>query len=103
MSDDTMIPANDRDITALEAIRAVWPEDKECPLNNNGERYSCDLFCFSAYNWHDDERDSYANLLWRDWIVRWYKYAGRGTYVNRHITPGEIVELLADINKEFDL
>jgi len=89
-------------IAALRAIGyAVWIYTNNTkgeaidPTENNGSEFINDTFEMRAFDWSEPE--VYApNFKYKDFEVEWYKYLGRGTEVNRPITPDEINEMLKD-------
>lgn len=104
MSDELTWPGNYRDRAVIETIRAVWPDDRALPFNDLGAVYDCDAFCVRSRNLNSNAYENFDPVvIWRDWRAGWHKHYEKGICVNRHITEGEIVELLADIKKEFGL
>lgn len=95
-------------IAALSAIGGeIWrvthnAGDIRNPMANSGHCFKCKTFEANAYDWaeldtpDDVEIPEQINFKWRDIQVSWYKCIGRGTYVNREITPDEIAEMLND-------
>lgn len=69
-------------------------EDFACPTDNTGSRWENDTFSLRAYYWGDDEEEaSIPNFKCGDIEVEWYKRLGRGTTINRLITPDEAVAM----------
>ena len=65
------------------------------PMRNAAESYANAVFEARAYYWGDDEALASApNFRCGDVEVRWYKYLGRGTSVNRPTTPDEWADIL---------
>lgn len=92
---------NDNELEALRLIQEKyftnWQKD---PFGNTGAKCDGDCFKIEAYSW-DENYDQPYNFSWKDWRVKWYKWLGRGTTCNRHITEGEILDMLSDISFEF--
>lgn len=52
------------------------------------------VFEWRAYYWGDnDEEHDKPNFKYNDIEIHWYKYLGRGTVINRDITPEEAIEM----------
>ncbi|MCW1431363.1 hypothetical protein [Novosphingobium sp. JCM 18896] len=64
------------------------------PWGNSGARYRWSCFEAHAYDWGDDEQP--FNFKWRDFIVSWYKYNGRGMSRNRKMSAAELAEMLRE-------
>ena len=85
----------------LESISSEWDRvmwninQKELPnpFGNTGARWKCDEFEVNAYDWNEDNEQSY-NFKWKDIEISWYKYLGRGMSCNRDLTPQEISTML---------
>lgn len=56
---------------------------------NVGGEFTCPCFELRAYQWNED--DERPNFSCDGFEVRWYKYCGRGTSMNKDITPAEWV------------
>ena len=90
-------------IAALESIRRelqriYWnnhQEEIQDPFGNTGGEYKNNTFCVYAYDWNEDNEQSY-NFKWKDVEISWYKYLGRGTSVNQNMSPNKINEMLED-------
>ena len=89
-------------IALLEGIdseldRVMWnntQEDYPSPFSNTGNKFKNDTFEVEAYSW-DDDRQEY-NFKYKDIQISWYKYLGRGTTINREVTPAEAFEMYED-------
>lgn len=79
------------------AFDTLYP-GKGNPFSNTGARLKWSCFEVHAYDWCD-EREQEFNFKWRDFIVCWYKYNGRGMSRNRKIKPAELREMLAECLK----
>lgn len=81
----------------------MYQENMPSPFDNTGAKYENDVFSVHAYDW--SEEDETPNFVCGDVEIRWYKYLGRGTTVNREVTPVEAVEMYdrcrASIKAEF--
>lgn len=64
------------------------------PFSNSGARYRWSCFEVYAYDWGDDEQP--FNFKWRDFVVCWYKYNGRGMSRNRKISAAELGVMLRE-------
>ena len=88
-------------IALLEGIREelsrimenITQEEYADPFGNSGnvEGFKNDTFEVHAYDWGDDNQE--FNFKWGEVEVTWYKYLGRGTYVNKKLTADEWVEM----------
>ena len=58
------------------------------PFSNTGNTFKNDVFEVQAYNWNDEIHQAY-NFKWQDIEISWYKYLGRDTTINKHITEKE--------------
>ena len=58
------------------------------PFDNTGNSFKNDVFEVQAYNWNDDIHQDY-NFKWQDVEISWYKYLGRDTTINKHLTEKE--------------
>jgi len=87
---------------ADEIERVEWNRTQkiyEAPTSNNGGHYKTDKFEMNAYCWCDGEEHKEScppNFKWRDVIINWYKYLGRGTSSNTDLTPDLIATMLED-------
>lgn len=66
-----------------ELRRCYWNKNQkelESPFQNTGNSYECDAFKVRAYNWMNDNGDNFVYFK-DDLHVDWYKYCGRGMYV----------------------
>jgi len=72
--------------------------DYVSPFDNTANHYGNDVFCVKAYDWSlDDEgKKQDYNFKWRDIVVTWYRYCGRGMEYNKELTPNLINEMLND-------
>lgn len=93
-----------RDIdTEIERIESNAGRYYESPFANTGGRWSNGTFSVRAYYWGDDEAELAApNFKCGDIEVRWYKWLGRSTTVNRLVTPQEVGHLLDTCLKSLD-
>jgi len=94
-------------IAALRALadeieRVEWnrtQEDYSAPTNNSGSHFKTDKFEMNAYCWCDGDahpKGCPPNFKWRDVVINWYKYLGRGTSSNTELTPELINTMLED-------
>ena len=83
--------------------RAYWNVHQQSmrPCDNSGDRFDCDTFSIHAYSWNEDE-DQQFNFRWRDFRVSWYKYAGRGSSMNRELSPNEVSDMLLECLSAID-
>ena len=58
------------------------------PFDNTGNSFKNDVFEVQAYNWNDDIHQDY-NFKWQNVEISWYKYLGRDTTINKHLTEKE--------------
>ncbi len=63
------------------------------PFGNTGGSYETKVFRVEAYSWDEDERQPF-NFKCGPIKISWYKYLGRGTSVNKELSPAEINEML---------
>lgn len=90
-------------IAALESIREeldrvmgnIFQKEYLSPFGNTGNYFYCPTFEVEAYSWNEDYKQEY-NFKWKNIEVSWYKYLGRGTSVNRKVSPKEIGDMLND-------
>ena len=71
-------------------------EDYPSPFQNTGNTYKNDTFEVRAYDWSIDIDDSIMplpNFKCGDIEIEWYKYLGRGMWINRKISPTEAIEM----------
>lgn len=89
-------------IAALRAIgddleRIMWNIHQEVyasPFGNTGNSFKeIKEFQVEAYSWNEEYEQPW-NFKWKDIEVSWYKYNGRGTSVNREVSPLEIAQML---------
>ena len=96
-------------IALLQAIntklRIKWwnkyQEEMASPFENTSNKFSNDTFSVEAYSWEDEDEQSY-NFKWKDIEISWYKHLGRGTTINKHITPERAIEMFDDCTKSLD-
>ena len=96
-------------IALLEGIESkltleYWNEKQErmdSPFGNTGASFKNDVFEVEAYNWDDDICQPY-NFKWKDVEISWYKYLGRGTTINKKITPEEAKKMFDECIKSLD-
>ena len=84
-------------------LRVMWnihqeEYDDRNPFRNTGATYENPTFKVRAYDWSEDS-DGLPNFEWRDLKIYWYKYCGRGLYLNRETTHSELAEMLEDCLK----
>lgn len=96
--------------------RVMWnlhQTEYESPFRNTGNRYENQTFAVAAYDWgwhqaleewafegldpHPPEQP--ANFTWQDTFapplkIYWYKALGRGTEMNRELSPEEGIRML---------
>ena len=66
-----------------ELRRCYWNErqiEMESPFSNTGNQYECRAFKVIAYDWSNHVRENFVYPK-DDLHVEWYKYLGRGMYV----------------------
>lgn len=89
-------------IAALRAIggeldRIMWNIHQEryaSPFGNTGNSFKeIEEFQVEAYSWNESYEQPW-NFKWKDVEISWYKYCGRGTTVNREVSPLEIAQML---------
>lgn len=68
-------------------------EEYESPFDNTGNTYENQTFEVSAFNWGTEEDGVFK---YKDIEITWYKHLGRGTLINREITPDEAVDMFND-------
>lgn len=78
---------------AMAFLAELMPE-MENPFSNSGHRGDYGAFQAHAYSWSDEEQP--WNFKWRDVEVSWYKYHGRGMSVNREVSRGDVIEMMAE-------
>ena len=74
----------------------MWNKNQkeyDSPFANTGNKYKNEVFELEAFKWDDKTKQPF-NFKWKDLEISWYKYLGRGTTVNREITPDEGVKML---------
>jgi len=67
-------------------------DDGDSPFRNTGNRYANEVFQVEAYCW-DEEVQQPWNFKYQNIEISWYKWLGRGTSINRKITPEEAIEM----------
>lgn len=90
-------------LCALEKIdeelsRIQWNINQKTyssPFDNTANSFECPTFKVEAYSW-DDNYDQPYNFKWKDVEISWYKYLGRGTFVNQNMSNDRIAEMLDD-------
>lgn len=98
------LEVNNKTQAALDALQNAWDASvptnmdpnnyRDNPFSNTGFRYDGKCFKAHAYSWGDDDQE--FNFAWRDFRVSWYKYLGRGTTCNRHLSKTELKEMLSE-------
>lgn len=99
-------------ITALlesiesEMERQYWnkfqEEMEDSPFRNSGNVKGFDNGTFEvhAYDWcwdiEESDKPKPFNFEYKDIQIYWYKYLGRGMYINREIAPDEAVKMYDD-------
>lgn len=74
--------------------RVQWninQKEYDSPFGNTGNRYRNSTFEVEAYNWNDESQE--YNFKYNDIEIRWYKYLGRCTTINREVTPEEAIDM----------
>lgn len=71
------------------------------PFSNSGnvEGYKNDTFEVHAYDWSwdcDESEQEPPNFKYKDIEISWYKYLGRGMWINKAITPEQAIEMFND-------
>lgn len=95
----------------MDLRRIMWNRNQEeynSPFANSGnvDGYKNDTFEVHAYDWSLDESSSpmLPNFKYNDIEISWYKYLGRGMWINRKITPEEAVDMfnacMASLDRE---
>lgn len=88
---------------ALAFLSEAWdelrPEDGN-PFSNSGNTFDSPKIQIHAFSWVLDDQP--FNLKWRDVVVTWHKWSGRGTYVNRKVGWRECLELMKDGIEAFE-
>lgn len=71
-----------------ELKRCYWNKNQkmmDSPFDNTGNSYECDVFSVHAYNWNEDNGKNFVYIdkimPQASLIAEWYKYLGRGDYV----------------------
>ena len=87
-----------------ELCRVYWninQQDMNSPFDNTGETYENDIFKVEAYSW-DDEIEQEYNFLYKPtgMKIRWYKYLGRITEVNKPYESKHYIEMFNNCIKE---
>lgn len=80
-----------------ELERVMWnitQEDYSSPFGNTGNSFRNEVFEVHAYDWGDDRQD--YNFRYKDIEISWYKYLGRGMYLNREVSLGELYKMWGD-------
>jgi hypothetical protein len=62
------------------------------PFQNTGNKFDSEVFSVHAYSW-DDEIQPW-NFKYGDFEVSWYKCLGRGSSMNKNISPQEVADML---------
>lgn len=95
------VPAHVRG--AIIALSNLWDEMRAepSPFRNNGggTAYHLGHIEVQAYDWLNEAQP--YNLRWRNVLIRWYKYAGRGMSLNRPVTPAEADEMVRECREAF--
>ena len=72
-------------------------KEMDSPFENTGNSYETKTLKIKAYDWVNDNE---WNLKFDDIVICWYKYLGRGTYVNKELTNDEWIFLYGRIINE---
>jgi len=72
--------------------------DRKSPFRNTGNKFSNETFEVHAYSWDEEVPQPY-NFKYKDIIISWYKWLGRGTTINREVTPEEAIEMFDECMK----
>lgn len=78
-----------------ELDRVMWnihQTEYSSPFNNTGNAYKNKVFEVQAYSWSDENQE--FNFKYKDIKIRWYKYLGRATQINRNLYAEEGITLL---------
>ena len=66
--------------------------DGNSPFRNTGQKFSNGVFHVEAYSWNEEVAQLW-NFRYLDIEISWYKWLGRGTSINREITPEEAIDM----------
>lgn len=72
------------------------------PMNSSGESYCNNTFEAHAYDWDNEETQSF-NFKYKDIKISWYKYVGRGTSINREVNTLDLKIMILDCLKSLEL
>jgi len=66
--------------------------DTGSPFRNTGNTFNNDIFQVEAYSWNEDIPQLW-NFKYENIEISWYKHLGRGTTINREVTPEEAINM----------
>lgn len=71
-------------------------EEWNNPFTNSGnvKGFNNGTFEVHAYDWSDEDQP--YNFKYKDIEIRWYKYCGRGMYLNKELTIVEAIHMFND-------
>lgn len=73
------------------------------PGCNAGTEFKNDVFEMRAYCWNEDSEEAkLPNFKCGDIEIRWYKYLGRGTTINREVSPEEFIAVFEKCRASLD-
>ncbi len=61
------------------------------PFRNTSQKFKNDVFEVIAYDWSDNPQP--YNFKYSDVKISWYKYLGRGTSINKKLSPAQAVRM----------
>lgn len=73
-------------------------DDGNSPFRNTGNSYANDVFQVESYSWNEDVEQIW-NFKYQDIEISWYKWLGRGTSINREITPEDAIKMFEECLK----
>jgi hypothetical protein len=77
----------------------------DSPFKNTGNSFKNEAFEVRAYDWGWDssiDKKQPYNFKWQDVEICWYKYIGRGMFMNRDVNLNEIEEMLTECLKSLN-
>ena len=81
-------------------IENILQTHYDSPFENTGNHFENDTFKVKAYSWNGERNE--WNFMYKDVIISWYKYLGRGTCINHPISRDEAINMFNDCMSSLD-
>jgi len=86
------------DFLAAEIERVEWNKTQkefQSPTRNYGTHYKTNIFKMCSYYWGEEQNlMNRPNFKYGKFEITWYKYLGRGTYINKEIDANEFFKII---------